>query len=54
MDGAKPGAGDMRQALDVLRSLVEAGTKPRVAASAVSKLTGLAANDLYKELTSGP
>jgi 16S rRNA (cytidine1402-2'-O)-methyltransferase len=51
--GAGPGEADMRQALDVLHTLVEAGAKPRVAAGAVAKLTGLGANELYRELTSG-
>ena len=44
-------------ALEALRRLVEAGAKPRPAASVVSELTGVAANGLYRALTvmnSGP
>ena len=41
-----------RPALDALRRLVEAGAKPRAAASVVSELTGVPANALYKALTS--
>ena len=37
-------------ALDALRRLVDAGAKPRAAASVVSDLTGAAANALYREL----
>ncbi len=35
-----------------LRRLIDAGAKPRVAASVVSELTGASANELYRELTS--
>jgi 16S rRNA (cytidine1402-2'-O)-methyltransferase len=38
-------------ALRALRDLVAAGARPRPAASAVAKLTGIAANELYRELT---
>ncbi len=38
-------------ALDALRRLVDAGAKPRPAASVVSELTGVAANRLYRALT---
>jgi 16S rRNA (cytidine1402-2'-O)-methyltransferase len=38
-------------ALRALRDLVAAGARPRAAASAVAKLTGIAANELYRELT---
>ncbi len=41
------------QALAALRELVEAGARPRAAAAAVAKLTGLGANELYRGLT-GP
>ena len=37
-------------ALAALRELVEAGARPRPAAKAVSKLTGIAANELYGQL----
>lgn len=42
---------DLQQALAALRELVEAGAKPRPAASAVAKLTGASANELYRALT---
>ena len=38
-------------ALIALRSLMQAGARARPAAAALAKLTGLAANDLYRELT---
>jgi 16S rRNA (cytidine1402-2'-O)-methyltransferase len=37
-------------ALAALRALVEAGARPRPAATVVSKLTGVAANELYRQL----
>jgi 16S rRNA (cytidine1402-2'-O)-methyltransferase len=37
--------------LDALRRLVEAGAKPRKAATIVAELTGAKANDLYRALT---
>ncbi len=40
-------------ALLALRSLVESGAKARPAAAALAKLTGLGANELYRELTRG-
>ncbi len=39
--------------LDALRRLVEAGAKPRPAASVVAELTGGKANELYRALTRG-
>jgi 16S rRNA (cytidine1402-2'-O)-methyltransferase len=39
-------------ALDALARLVEAGAKPRAAASVVAELTGGSANALYKAFTS--
>jgi len=39
------------EALYALRTLVEAGTRPRPAAGVVAKLTGIPANELYRELT---
>jgi 16S rRNA (cytidine1402-2'-O)-methyltransferase len=52
--GAAP-AGRVRNevALAALHDLVDAGAKARPAAAAVAKLTGLAPNELYRELTSG-
>jgi 16S rRNA (cytidine1402-2'-O)-methyltransferase len=38
-------------ALEAVRELTRAGARPRAAASAVARLTGLAANELYRELT---
>jgi 16S rRNA (cytidine1402-2'-O)-methyltransferase len=48
---AAPDALARGDALAALRSLTEAGARARPAATAVAKLTGLAANDLYRELT---
>jgi 16S rRNA (cytidine1402-2'-O)-methyltransferase len=41
-------------AIEALRALVDAGARPRPAATVVSKLTGLAANELYRQLTKDP
>src|SRR5947209_2869928 len=50
--GAAPaGAGRSEQALAAVRKLVDAGAKPRAAASVVASLTGVGANELYRELT---
>jgi 16S rRNA (cytidine1402-2'-O)-methyltransferase len=38
-------------AVRALRALVDAGARPRPAAAALAKLTGLAANELYRSLT---
>ena len=51
--GAAPaGEGDREQALQAVRKLVEAGARARPAATVVGKLTGIAAKELYRELTS--
>ena len=42
---------DTAFAVDALRRLVQAGARPRAAASVVAALTGTRANDLYKGLT---
>ena len=42
---------DEPEGLEQLRRLVEAGAKPRPAATAVAELTGASANDLYRALT---
>jgi 16S rRNA (cytidine1402-2'-O)-methyltransferase len=42
---------DRDEALAALRTLVDAGTRPRAAAGVVAKLTGVPANELYRELT---
>jgi 16S rRNA (cytidine1402-2'-O)-methyltransferase len=41
----------LRDALAALRDLIDAGAKARPAAAAVAKLTGLRANELYREIT---
>jgi 16S rRNA (cytidine1402-2'-O)-methyltransferase len=45
-------AGSEDRALDALRELVDAGARPRKAASVVAGLTGRRANELYRALTS--
>jgi 16S rRNA (cytidine1402-2'-O)-methyltransferase len=51
--GGAPAAahGDTGPALDALERLIEAGAKPRPAASVVAQLTGVPANALYRALT---
>jgi 16S rRNA (cytidine1402-2'-O)-methyltransferase len=53
--GAARGAGtrspDLTVAVDALRRLVQAGARPRAAASVVAALTGTRANNLYRALT---
>jgi 16S rRNA (cytidine1402-2'-O)-methyltransferase len=44
-------APDAAFAVDALRRLVQAGARPRAAASVVAALTGTRANDLYRALT---
>ena len=46
-------AGDLGPALEALQQLIDAGAKPRPAASVVADLTGVSANALYRALTSG-
>ncbi|HEY3758539.1 MAG TPA: 16S rRNA (cytidine(1402)-2'-O)-methyltransferase [Solirubrobacteraceae bacterium] len=41
------------EALEAVHELVAAGAKPRRAAAVVAKLTGVATNELYRELTGG-
>jgi 16S rRNA (cytidine1402-2'-O)-methyltransferase len=48
---ASASAAGREDALAALRSLTEAGARARPAAAAVAKLTGLRANELYRELT---
>jgi len=43
-------AGSLQDALEALRDLIDAGAKARPAAAAVAKLTGLRANQLYREI----
>jgi 16S rRNA (cytidine1402-2'-O)-methyltransferase len=47
-----PGRAQREKALEVLRGLVPAGARARPAAAAVAKLTGVRANELYRELMS--
>ena len=42
---------DLEQPLAAVQRLVDAGAKPRAAASVVAELTGVAANALYRLLT---
>ena len=49
----RPDAGPEGAALDAVRRLVDAGAKPRPAATVVAGLTGTSANALYRALTSG-
>jgi 16S rRNA (cytidine1402-2'-O)-methyltransferase len=49
--GAPETVGDIGPALEALRRLVDAGAKPRPAASVVAELTGVSANALYRGLT---
>jgi len=48
---AAAGGAQLAFAADALRRLVQSGARPRAAASVVAALTGLRANDLYRELT---
>jgi 16S rRNA (cytidine1402-2'-O)-methyltransferase len=48
---APPGRADREQALAALRALVDAGARARPAAGAIARLTGVGANELYRELT---
>jgi 16S rRNA (cytidine1402-2'-O)-methyltransferase len=51
LGAAAPNARGREEAVAALRSLTEAGARARPAAAAVGKLTGLRANELYRELT---
>jgi 16S rRNA (cytidine1402-2'-O)-methyltransferase len=46
-------AADREQALAALRELVAEGARPRAAAAAVARLSGVKANELYRALTAG-
>jgi 16S rRNA (cytidine1402-2'-O)-methyltransferase len=48
---AAPRAAAQEGAVAAVRELVEAGARPRAAATVVSRLTGVAANELYRGLT---
>jgi 16S rRNA (cytidine1402-2'-O)-methyltransferase len=47
---APPGETDLAPAIEAVRELVAAGAKPRAAAKVVARLTGAAANELYRAL----
>jgi 16S rRNA (cytidine1402-2'-O)-methyltransferase len=49
---AKAARADREEALAALRALVDAGARPRPAAKVLAGLTGIAANELYRALTS--
>jgi 16S rRNA (cytidine1402-2'-O)-methyltransferase len=51
-DSGSPTRADHEEALLALRALVDAGARARPAAKALAKLTGVSANELYRELTS--
>jgi 16S rRNA (cytidine1402-2'-O)-methyltransferase len=51
---AAAGAVALEDALGAVRELVAAGSRARPAATVVARLTGLSANQLYRELTSEP
>jgi 16S rRNA (cytidine1402-2'-O)-methyltransferase len=46
-----PARAEFAFAVDALRSLVASGARPRAAAGVVAALTGIRANELYRELT---
>jgi 16S rRNA (cytidine1402-2'-O)-methyltransferase len=49
--GATAGGGSRPAALSAARELVDAGLRVRTAASVAGRLSGVSANDLYRELT---
>jgi 16S rRNA (cytidine1402-2'-O)-methyltransferase len=51
--GAAAGAVERAAAAAAMRELVAAGARPRAAAKALARLSGIAANELYAELTGG-
>jgi 16S rRNA (cytidine1402-2'-O)-methyltransferase len=53
LGAVSPEQAPREEALRALRELLDAGARPRPAAAAVAKLTGIRANDLYRELTGG-
>jgi 16S rRNA (cytidine1402-2'-O)-methyltransferase len=50
---APAGHAGRAEAIAAVRELVDAGARTRPAAAAVARLTGLSANDLYREMTGG-
>lgn len=53
LGAAPPASADVEDALASLSQLIEAGARPRPAAAAVGRLTGIPANELYRALTAG-
>jgi 16S rRNA (cytidine1402-2'-O)-methyltransferase len=53
LGAAAPRRAGSAEAVQALAELIRAGARPRPAAAAVAKLTGLAANELYREATHG-
>jgi 16S rRNA (cytidine1402-2'-O)-methyltransferase len=53
LGAASPQRADHDQAIAAVRELVAAGARTRSAAKSVARLTGVGANELYRELTSG-
>jgi 16S rRNA (cytidine1402-2'-O)-methyltransferase len=51
---AAEGASELAAGVDAVRRLVEAGARPRAAATVVAELTGATANELYREHTAQP
>jgi 16S rRNA (cytidine1402-2'-O)-methyltransferase len=51
LGAAAGGTAELAEALAALREIVASGAKARPAAAAVGRLTGLAPNELYRELT---
>ena len=49
---APPRQAQLGEALGALRELIDSGARARPAAAAVAKLTGIRANELYRELQS--
>jgi 16S rRNA (cytidine1402-2'-O)-methyltransferase len=49
--GAPPSSGPSDAAVDAVRRLVDAGARPRTAASVVAELTGAPANELYRAVS---
>lgn len=47
-EGARAERADLLDAIQSLKDLIDAGAKPRAAAKAIAKLTGLSANELYE------
>ncbi len=54
VSAAAAGAVAVEDALEAVSELVAAGSRARPAATVVARLTGLSANQLYRELTSEP